>query len=122
MLLSLLFRFVVKHPLVLLRTLSGSNFICTDFALTHIFDTHVSYGSNPYMEELSVQLANCVVLEKSNIIIAYLSSVTGRGIIGHVKINLMMVGCTHSRPTMSYRGKMMHGEALKLITCRDLQV
>ena len=71
----------------LLRSRPRSNLICTAIrhALTCIFETHVNGGGDAYIEELFVQVDNCVGENKNHILVRYLGSLLGRSIIGRVE-------------------------------------
>ncbi|CAM9751561.1 unnamed protein product, partial [Ascophyllum nodosum] len=56
-----------------------------------IFETHINDGGDAYIEELFLQVDNCVGENKNHILVGYLGSLVGRGIIGRVEINFMMV-------------------------------
>lgn len=76
---------------------SGSNLVCTavHLALTRLFDDHVVDGEKPYIGTLVVQVDNCVGENKNHILIGYLASLVGRGIIGNVQVQFMPIGHTH---------------------------
>lgn len=73
----------------------GSNLICTAIhrALTRLFETHRDH--DPYIEELFLQVDNCTGENKNHTLLGYLGSLVGRGVVGRVEMNFMMVGHTH---------------------------
>lgn len=76
---------------------TGSNLICTSIhkALTRLFDLHCKPGTQPYIEELFIQVDNCVGENKNHILIGYLGSLVGRGVVGRAEVDFMIVGHTH---------------------------
>ena len=69
------------------RSRPGSNIICTaiHYALTRILETHFNGDGDAYIEELFVQVNNCVGENKNHILVGYLGSLLGRGIICRVE-------------------------------------
>ena len=65
-------------------------------ALTRLLERHQRDFIGPVrIEELAVQVDNCIVENKNNIFMAYLGSLVGRGIVGRLEVNFMIVGHTH---------------------------
>lgn len=79
------------------RLFAGCNLICTSLhlAFNRLFEKHVPAGKQPYIHHLTIQVDNCVSENKNHILLGYLGSLVGRGIIGSVSIQFMPVGHTH---------------------------
>lgn len=77
---------------------AGSNLICTSIhrALSRLFQTHCVDGRDPYIDQLYVQVDNCIGENKNHIVLAYLGSLVGRGVVGRAEVNFMVVGHTHT--------------------------
>lgn len=76
---------------------AGSNLVCTTIhlALSRLFETHAVAGTKPYIGTLVVQVDNCVGENKNHILIGYLASLVGRGVVGTVEVQFMPLGHTH---------------------------
>ena len=76
---------------------AGSNLVCTAIfhTLLKLFEALCQDGTAMYIAVLYLQVDNCVGENKNNILVAFLSSLVARGIIGRVVLNFMMVGHTH---------------------------
>ena len=76
---------------------AGCNLICTALHKTfhRLFEEHVPEGEQPHIDHLTTQVDNCVSENKNNILLGYLGSLVGRGIIGSVTVQFMPVGHTH---------------------------
>ena len=76
------------------RMNAGCNRICT--ALHHtfnrLFGDHVPAGTQPFIGHVTCQVDNYGSENKNHILIGYLGSLVGRGIIGSVSIQFMPVG------------------------------
>ena len=108
----------------LLRWCPGSNLVRTAIhhALARIFETDVNSGGDAYIEELFVQVDNCVGENKNHILVGYLGSLVGRVIIVRLEINLMMMGHTHikiDRSTRSSQGQIFCTSLLRTIARRS---
>lgn len=90
---------------------AGINLICTSIhrVLTRIFEAHVRDGQ-AYIEELFLQVDNCVGESKNYTLISYLGSLVGRGVIGRVEINSMIVGHTHIKIDRVFSRRVLCGQ------------
>lgn len=96
---ALLVSFTYSTFLYPLDVPAGSNLICTCIhrALTRLIRERRRGSRAVYIDELAVQVDNCVGENKCHILVGYLGSLVGRGIVGRVVMNFMMVGHTHNR-------------------------
>lgn len=76
---------------------AGSNLVCTSIflGLARLFRQQGKTGKECRIEELHVQVDNCVGENKNNFLIAFLSVLVAMGTIGVVEVHFMMVGHTH---------------------------
>ena len=67
---------------------TGINLICTALhhSLTRSFETKTVGGSEPRINELFVQVDNCTGENKNHILLGYLGSLVGRGVIDRVEL------------------------------------
>ncbi|CAM9457767.1 unnamed protein product, partial [Sphacelaria rigidula] len=99
----------------------GGNLICTAIhrALSRLFETHSVEENDPYISELYIQGDNCVGENTNHILLGYMGSLVGRGVVGRVEINFMTVGHTHILIDQVFSRLSVHCKGVDLFTRRQ---